>query len=457
MKIASNPDIPLDNKQLRIYNSKKTFTRVSVDEAIARGYNSWKGWKCSAGSRGLYIDYDGNIWIANCASSHFNSTVHANTTIQGWAKKRLEIFGEYPHIEWYNNNTDGGWPLPKENWETCEQHVKLQQELKKQEQDFFSNLGKSISKVDTTSSAWKWESNIDNKDNPWGLLGNIRQGFDIPDEWVTCPYKFCGCGADVILSKTSKSQYMSLLDVTLNGVDATSRVENYRDELESSNLVGAEMNFPIPYQVLWDLGRRCNYNCNYCWPAVHSNTEKFPTKQSIITAIDMIVDHWSNGESIRWNFGGGEPTMHPDFIDILKHLKNRNQWVLVTTNGSRSNKFWKEAIEYINSVNMSAHFSSMDLYKGNEDRFIENCKIMMQHFDQHNDDHWLEIKLMTPPGFLDRALQLKQRIMDLDMLHKPGANKRMKGIMSLVPIRDISDSSKLVGYTENEIEYFKNQ
>jgi pyruvate-formate lyase-activating enzyme len=171
----------------------------------------------------------------------------------------------------------------------------------------------------------------------------------------------------------------------------------------------------------------------------------------------MLIDHWSHGSPIRWNFGGGEPTMHPRFMDILKYLKSRNQWVLVTTNGSRSTKFWREASQYINSVNMSAHFASMDLYSGNEDRFVEVCKVIMEHHDAVDDDHWIEIKLMTPPGFLERAQSTRQRILDLEMLDKPGANLRPKGTISLVPIRDLNDAEKLVDYSENEIKYFTNQ
>jgi hypothetical protein len=43
------------------------------------------------------------------------------------------------------------------------------------------------------------------------------------------------------------------------------------------------------------------------------------------------------------------------------------------------------------------------------------------------------------------------------MLDKPGANLRPKGTISLVPIRDLNDSEKLVDYSENEIKYFTNQ
>lgn len=455
MPIENNPDIPLDNKQLRLYDSNGNYTRASVDETIARGHNAWKGWKCSAGTRGLYIDFDGNIWVGNCASSHHNTDVHAETSADAWATKRLELFGEYPHVEWYNENTEEGWPLPTVGWEDCVQHVTFQAELKKQKEIFFKNLGKSIQDTASVDSAWKWESSLDDINDNWGLLGNIREGFDIPDEWVTCPFGNCGCGADVILSKCKVPKFYDILDVTKNGEEATNRTSKYASQIDELSAV--EMNFPIDFQVLWDLGRRCNYNCTYCWPSVHSNTEAFADYETIITAIDMIIDHWAGGKQIRWNFGGGEPTMHPRFIDILKYLKSKGQWVLVTTNGSRSTTFWKEAVQYCNSINMSAHFASMDLYPKNNQRFVDVCKVIMEHHDKVDDDHWLEVKLMTPPGMVERAMKTKKQIVALDMLDKKGANGRPKGILSLVPLRGIEDSSQLVGYSDNEIEYFSNQ
>ena len=106
---------------------------------------------------------------------------------------------------------------------------------------------------------------------------------------------------------------------------------------------------------------------------------------------------------------------------------------------------------------MSAHFASMDLYPKNNQRFVDICQIIMEHHDKVDDDFWLEIKLMTPPGFLDRANKTKEQILALGMLDKPGANGRPKGILSLVPIRSLEDSSRLVNYSDNEIEFFKEQ
>ena len=102
---------------------------------------------------------------------------------------------------------------------------------------------------------------------------------------------------------------------------------------------------------------------------------------------------------------------------------------------------------------MSAHFQSMDQFKNNEARFIKNCETIMDYHDAVDDDFWLEIKLMTPPGFLDRANNFKQKL-NVERLNTPGANNRMKGCYSLVPIRD---TYNLKQYSQSELKYFQNQ
>jgi len=451
---------PTGNRQLRLYNDDNEYGLYSVDEVIANNLNSWKDWKCSAGIRSLYIDYDGNVWIANCASAEHYGKVHnerittlsndQNSVDRLWKEYREVVIGEYPHQAWIEKNTDDGWPMPKTNWETSEQHIKLMECISKLEKEFFSDP----TKLGTLGhSVWQWKAT--NDDKVWGLRGSIFTGWTAPTDWVVCPFYSCGCGADVILSKAKDEVAVENLHVTHLGYKGQ---ENgvLNDNASNKSPVGIEMNFPIDYQILWDITRRCNYNCDYCWPSVHNNTEEHHDYTKIIETIDKAIDTWSNGSSIRWNFGGGEPTMNPKFLDILKHLKERNQWVLITTNGSRSRKYWKEASTYINSINMSAHFGSMDLYPGNEKRFIENCEVIINHHKTVSDDHWLEIKLMTPPGMLERAQEFKDKIVNLG-LDSIGANDRQIGAISLVPIRGLADSSKLVGYSDNEIRFFQQQ
>jgi pyruvate-formate lyase-activating enzyme len=176
----------------------------------------------------------------------------------------------------------------------------------------------------------------------------------------------------------------------------------------------------------------------------------------LISTADDLIYNWAKGQSIRWNFGGGEPTLHPRFLDFLKYLKSHNQWTMVTSNGTRDHKYWTEAVKYMNSINLSAHFDGL-LDEKDEDRFVKNIESICKHFDEHNDDHWLEIKLMAPPQYIDRALRLRDKIKSLGTLDKLGANNRIKGMISLVPIRGLGDSGILVEYTEEQLDIFRTQ
>lgn len=404
------------NKQLRIYDSSSKFIRASVDEAIARDLNKWQGWQCSAGVRGLYIDYDGNLWKCNTASSKLDRFDRA-----GW---QTIVMKAKPTIA-------------EDDWMIVED--KLSAEYRKTK-DVFKRV------LSNTAES--------KKEYP-GFLGNIYDGYDLPTSWFICPWKQCGCGADVVLSKVKSPIYKSVLAVThaeYAGRDSTAK--NLVDEITDTAAV--EMNFPVPYQILWDISRRCNYDCSYCWPAVHNRTDDHKDYDLLIKTSDRLINEWANGQMIRWNFGGGEPTLHPQFVEWMKYLKSKNQWTLVTSNGTRDYRYWTEAVKYLNSINLSVHFDGL-VDEKDEDRFVRNVKVICEHFDEHNDDHWLEIKIMTPPQYVTRALKLKQKILDLGMLDKPGANDRIKGVLSLVPIRSMGDSGTLVEYSEEDLEIFKHQ
>jgi len=404
------------NKQFRIYDESEKYIRLSVDETIARGLNKWQGWQCSAGVRALYIDFDGNLWICNTASAKLD---RFNTP--GWEQVLKDNKPEQITESW--------WPIKHQ----------LALDYRKTKEAFQKVL----------------PNTVENKTQFPGFLGNIFDGYDLPTSWFKCPWDSCGCGADVIVSKAKSTMYKPMLAVTNGGWEAKeSTLDDVVDNI--SDPVAVEMNFPIPYQILWDLGRRCNYDCSYCWTSVHNRTDDHKDYDLLVSTADNLIDNWSHKESIRWNFGGGEPTLHPKFLEFLKHLKSRDQWIMLTSNGTRDHKYWAEAVQYLNSINLSAHFDGL-LDEKDEDRFVRNIEAICKHFDEHDDDHWLEIKLMAPPQYIDRALKLRDKIKALGTLDRPGANNRIKGMLSLVPIRSIGDSGTLVEYTEEQLDIFRTQ
>ncbi len=382
----------MTNKHLRIYNNKE-YLRLSVDETIARNYNKWKDWKCYAGVKNLYIDYNGNIFTCNTAGS--NAVLFNRKAYHKYLDKKL--YGKGKATEETKN-------IHLKNW------------LKKKEA--FSRLIKP------------------NEEK--GCIGNIFSEYELPKDIMTCPFDSCSCGADVLISKykSDKDFYLPVTSLGFDGHEHGTEVSNI------TKPTSVEMQWPVPYQILWDLTRRCNYNCSYCWAEIHNKVEKFIDINIIIKTIDSLLE-WSSKKEIRFNFGGGEPTLHPNFIDILSYLQKNNQWVLVTSNMSRSLDFWKECSKYIHSINMSAHFESMD-----KQHFIDVLKIFIAKQDKIN----IEVKLMTPPGKLQEVLEFKKDIKNLRL-----DNDRMKGTCSLVPIRSIEVSGKLLNYNEHELYYFQNQ
>lgn len=407
------------NKQFRIYDNSRKFIRLSVDETIAQNHNRWKNWKCSAGVRGLYIDYDGNIWMCNTSSG--NQTDNFN--YENWIKFSSEIKLKY--------DSEESWQKDKPKYAT---------EFRKRE-NAYTNVMLPFNKETMNKKI--------------GYLGNITEGFTINDDWVICPWERCNCGADVILSKVKDETFFGFLSVTNNGyLGKEETIHNYTDSIDQP--IAAEMNFPIPYQILWDLGRLCNYDCSYCWPNVHNRHEQHKNIEDLISTCDNLIKNWSNGNTIRWNFGGGEPTLHPNFLDLLKFLKLHNQWTMVTSNGTRDHKYWSESVQYLNSINLSAHFDGLKTEK-DEDRFVRNIEVICEHFDSHDDDHWLEIKLMAPPQYVNRAVLLREKIKSIGVLQKFGANNRIKGVLSMVPIRSMGNSGELVTYSEEQLQLFQKQ
>lgn len=69
----------------------------------------------------------------------------------------------------------------------------------------------------------------------------------------------------------------------------------------------------------------CNYNCSYCIAhAPHlKNGIEFIKLPLLITAVDKIFE--INKDKYVFVFGGGEATLHPNFIQLVEYiLKNEN-------------------------------------------------------------------------------------------------------------------------------------
>jgi len=120
------------------------------------------------------------------------------------------------------------------------------------------------------------------------------------------------------------------------------------------------------------LGTGCNFSCNYCPSFLHSGDfaqgrkSGFPSDEEIFLFIDKIEDIVKEKNLVlQVQFGGGEPLLHPLLPKIINRLKEITSYIGITTNGSRSVKWWENIFPLYN-VSISLHHEFTNIEKINE-------------------------------------------------------------------------------------------
>jgi MoaA/NifB/PqqE/SkfB family radical SAM enzyme len=87
-----------------------------------------------------------------------------------------------------------------------------------------------------------------------------------------------------------------------------------------------------PLSINLDLTTACNFNCPHCVDSTIINAGKILDTEDVKQTIDTLKSHGLMSVIL---LGGGEPTLHRDFEEIVRYLKAKNMQVGIVTNGSR--------------------------------------------------------------------------------------------------------------------------
>lgn len=93
--------------------------------------------------------------------------------------------------------------------------------------------------------------------------------------------------------------------------------------------------------VEWMIGNTCNFNCSFCPNEFKSGDRKwfdFAVYQSII---NKIIKE-SQDKKVWFKISGGEPSLYPKLIELLRYIKDQGHYTYLITNGSRTMRYWKE-------------------------------------------------------------------------------------------------------------------
>lgn len=125
------------------------------------------------------------------------------------------------------------------------------------------------------------------------------------------------------------------------------------------------------FSLSWRVGIRCNYDCMYCSPTWHNNTDSFHSLEDLQRAWIEIFDKTKFRElPYKILFTGGELTANKNFLPFVVWLKQNYSKhlykLIVTTNGSASLSYYEKMFQCVDNITFSVHSEHID-----EQRFFD--------------------------------------------------------------------------------------
>jgi MoaA/NifB/PqqE/SkfB family radical SAM enzyme len=120
--------------------------------------------------------------------------------------------------------------------------------------------------------------------------------------------------------------------------DATlQRLEDYIQWQRRCGVDASDQGLPIfsPISINLDLTSACNFSCPFCVDSKLINAGKNLALEEVKKTINTLHSH---GLLSAILIGGGEPTLHKDFGEIVRYIKSKRLQIGIVTNGSRLEK-----------------------------------------------------------------------------------------------------------------------
>lgn len=110
--------------------------------------------------------------------------------------------------------------------------------------------------------------------------------------------------------------------------------------------------------VDWYVGKRCNFDCSYCSDIIHDLRSGHAPLEDMKRVVDIFTQQ--QGRDISWSLTGGEPTLHPQFLELCAYMwQFQPRSVSITTNGFRPTEYLMTLFESSDCIVLSLHLESM--------------------------------------------------------------------------------------------------
>lgn len=173
--------------------------------------------------------------------------------------------------------------------------------------------------------------------------------------------------------------------------------------------------------LTWMINSRCNYDCMYCPEDLHDNT-------SALASLDQLKQVWldfyekTKDQNLRYklSLSGGEVTANKNFLPLIEFIKSGTfpiKSIVVLTNGSASEKYYKKLAKLVDSLVFSTHSEFFD-----EKKFFHKVKIINQLMTRPPnktvhvnimDEYWNKDRIELYKNYLD-SLHIQYSVNKID-------------------------------------------
>jgi len=233
--------------------------------------------------------------------------------------------------------------------------------------------------------------------------------------------------------------------------------------------------------IEWKIHNVCNLNCSFCGLENKDGSQRWSSLASYKEYTDKIVDS-CNGIPFWIQITGGEPTLFPELIELIKYIKQKGGYTSLISNGSRTLRWWQELKE---SMSLDQLYITYHSEQTNDYQHVANvlnifhneptetiCLIThivlsidlafeAGHFMQENTGATTIIKGMsTPDIYKDYSTE---QLITLKKSNSLFGNLKKYKRKNNVPVKHMIDSALLITYDdgstkiENPQTLMKNQ
>jgi organic radical activating enzyme len=156
-----------------------------------------------------------------------------------------------------------------------------------------------------------------------------------------------------------------------------------------------------PFHLTWIINNICTNSCSYCPAILHNGTNHHYDWANAKRFFEIL---FQKHPKIHCTIAGGEPTVSPFFSELVDIFYDAGHTIGVTSNGSRTVRFWKEISPKLNYVCFSYHAEFPDA------EFIEKVLATEEHTP-------VTVRVMMHPNKWDQCVSVFTELSKNNYIH----------------------------------------